>query len=362
MIAIDGARSATHKSDAASSRLPLLDGLRGIAAILVMLHHEPTYFGYEGLFPRAYLAVDFFFMLSGFVLTLSYEERLRTSSASGFLIFRICRLWPLLAVGIVMGAVQQFIWEPNHTSMVLAITAFSLLFLPVFAGNCGLYQLNGPQWSVTFELIANFVHAKFLSRLSDAQLLGFVGGSAVMLVLVGQKFGNLAIGDTVGNWWGGFFRVGFGYGLGVFFARRFGRSQPGTPLLWFWGLAIVPMILILLPVVPLPRAAGDCLAVLVLLPMAFWLAIRAQVGERFAGPLLLLGSISYPLYAIHVPVLAASRALAHGQPAETQLAIRAGSIAVIFVLSWALARSSLSKGIRLGRLPWLFQSRMQRVS
>lgn len=326
-------------------RLALLDGLRGVAAIAVVLHHEPAYFGSRGNFPRAYLAVDFFFMLSGFVLTLAYEPRLRSGLKSAdFMRQRMVRLWPVLAVGIVMGGSGALAANPSVRPLVLL--GLSLLLVPVLKGYGAIYQLDGPQWSVSFELIANYVHALWLYRLSNRALIAFAGVCALILAWQGWIWGGLASGDVVNNWWGGFARVGFSYTIGVWFGRKYqvGRGQ------WLvgrcWGLAAlpVPVILMTAPLWPLSNFAGDCLAVFLLLPSALWIAANVS-APPIAQPMLgWLGRLSYPIYAIHVPVVMLTAAKIHGLPDTAQSLARGLALLLVVVLAQLIAISPVGTG------------------
>jgi peptidoglycan/LPS O-acetylase OafA/YrhL len=333
-----------------SARLPVLDGLRGIAAVLVMLHHVSPYFGLPGLAQRGYLAVDFFFMLSGFVLTLAYEQRMGDGSAFRFLISRAARLWPLLCVGILISGAGQLALRHDAIAppYVLLVICCSLLFVPLAGANLGIYQLDGPQWSITFELIANFVHARLLCKLNDRRLLAFALTCGCVLAALTQWFGDAGMGGTVTNWWGGFFRVGFGYALGVWFGRRYrpaDRLELGRG--WWLALAPLPAILLLTPLLPVGPATADCMAIFVLLPATLWLTARVALPNGAVAPMLALGRISYPLYAVHVPIFAVAELLAAGRQPGVQMAIRAIAVATIVIAAWALANSRLAKGLRL---------------
>lgn len=329
---------------APSGRLPMLDALRGVAALGVVLHHEAPLYGAPGLFPRAYLAVDFFFMLSGFVLTLAFEPKMRRGMAVGdFMIRRFARLWPVLAVGVLIGAGWRM--SVGATAQLGLLTLCGLLLVPLRRGPGGLYPINGPQWSLAYELLANAAHALVLARLGNRALLVFVLVCAGVLAWCAHAWGSVGLGDTGRNWWGGFARVGFGYGMGVWLGRQFaaGRAPVGVGLAWAGGLTL-PLALFSLPWWPLGVISGDLLAAFVIFPPALWCA--AHVALRGGGLKIAdgLGRLSYPAYAIHGPVLiwGASLARAHGAQAAI---IRPLTLVAVLALAALLAISPLAHGI-----------------
>jgi peptidoglycan/LPS O-acetylase OafA/YrhL len=336
----------------AAKRLPLLDGLRGFVAIAVVFHHDNLLFGNTNPFSRAYLAVDFFFMMSGLVITLAYDERLRAGlDPSTFIRQRIARLWPVLAVGILLGGLSAML--NGQVTRGLILTALSLLLIPVLSGRGGIYQIDGPQWSVSFELIANYLHARILHRFGDRTVLKIALVFGIVLAGLAYRFGSVGFGDVVDNWWAGFARIGFGYTLGVWLGRRMlAEKRVGQAFdeWWLAKAAPIPAILLLAPWLPLSRALGDTVLVFVAMPAALWCAAHCDLqggAERLAG---WLGRISYPLYAVHVPVMVGMHSLA-----ERMSPLEAGWMimltpAVSFLLAVVLAASGLGySGARKSR-------------
>jgi peptidoglycan/LPS O-acetylase OafA/YrhL len=317
-----------------AKRLPLLDALRGIAALAVMLHHESGLYGTHWPLPRAYLAVDFFFMLSGLVLTPVMEPRLRAGlGAERFVVQRLRRLWPVLAVGVSVGGLHALLLGRADAALLLL---GGLMLVPMLKGAGGIYRLDGPQWSVSFELIANYAHARLLARLSDRQVLGVtLAMGATLAGLIGHV-GSVAMGDVVANWWGGFARVGFNYALGVWMGRRLAASAPMRGGLL--ALLPVPLVLGLMPLVPLPVAWGDGLAVFLLLPGALWWAAHATCPAPAERAARWLGELSYPLYALHVPLLVIGAGLIHHAPPALWPELRAGAMVAVLACAAALAR------------------------
>ncbi|WP_164852760.1 acyltransferase family protein [Novosphingobium umbonatum] len=334
----------------APSRLLLLDALRGLAAVAVMFHHEPILYGSAGYFPRAYLAVDFFFMLSGYVLTFAFEGKMQQGlRADLFLVQRLARLWPVLAVGILIGALGR--WWVGVTGHLWFLTLASLALLPVLRGRGGIYQLDGPQWSVTFEILANYVHALLLWRLSNRRLLAFVLACGALLAWQTLHWGAVTMGDITRNWWGGFARVGFSYGLGIWMARQAqaGRGRLNQGIAWA-GALLVPIALCTAPLWPLGVVAGDMLAVFVLLPPALWCAAQVRLSGVSARSASVLGKLSYPLYAVHGPVLIFGALLVRYHGASPDV-VRPLAILATFALGLALAYSPLARGFPLRLKP-----------
>ena len=156
----------------------LLDGLRGVAALLVVLYHVFEGFSFAGGSPvitfinHGYLAVDFFFILSGFVIGYAYDDRWQKGFTLGdFFRRRIIRLHPMVVMGAVLGAAAFLIqgsvqWDgtPVATSWVMVALLFAMFMIPAVPGcprevrgNGEMFPLNGPCWSLFFEYIGNIL-------------------------------------------------------------------------------------------------------------------------------------------------------------------------------------------------------------
>ena len=151
----------------------LLDGLRGVAALMVMWYHIFEGFATSPIdqnFNHGYLAVDFFFMLSGFVVSYAYDDRWKSSlTLKGFLKRRLIRLQPMVVMGVFLGAITFIIqgqkqWDgtPVTLSMLFLALLLNLFLIPAIPGsrpevrgNGEMYPLNGPNWSLFFEYIGN---------------------------------------------------------------------------------------------------------------------------------------------------------------------------------------------------------------
>lgn len=183
---------------------------------MVMLFHAELTFGIPTLFSRGYLFVDFFFLLSGFVLTLSIERDRMTSA--DFIRSRVRRLWPLAAVGTALGAVAAtFVGEQQGIALSLIL---ALLMIPSVLGSGRLFPLNGPQWSLFLELGANVAHALVLRRIDDHKLRVAVLVSALGLATTIMLFDANTLGPFAVNWKWALPRLAFSYILGIWFARK----------------------------------------------------------------------------------------------------------------------------------------------
>jgi peptidoglycan/LPS O-acetylase OafA/YrhL len=340
-------------------RYHALDAMRGIAALAVVVFHIGNDLNLR-VFPHAYLAVDFFFMLSGFVLTRAYEGRLRTSlCASRFVEMRLIRLYPLFALGVLLGTariVSKVVdAAPHPMNAAGAVLAFTMnaLMLPAPTSPTLLFPFNVPAWSLFLEIMINIGFAIFLYRTASRLLAVFCLAAGVLLALAISHQGNNDLGVLWSTAGFGLLRVCFGFSLGILLARLpgSGRKLSATALLPVAAFALVLAF-------PWPPGFGvicDLLAVFAVLPAILWLGARIELPRRLQPAGAVLGDISYPLYAIHFPLL---QIFFH--VCIRTLHLPAAPAATLFVagtawLSWYLAhrfdapiRRWLSGRVRLG--------------
>lgn len=286
-----------------SQRLGGLDLLRGVAALCVLAFHLDHFFpGVAGLFDRAYLAVDFFFMLSGFVLTRTYHERFSDGLGTReFMRLRLARLWPTIAVGALIGLASVH-GQYGNGDLALFL-ALNLALLPYLAGGV-VFPLNGVIWSIFFELIANAVHAAGLSKLRLAGLSWLalaMAGSMLMAATRLEAFGagSWDVGSWQGNFVAGLARVMLSYTMGtIIYLTRGSRASSGVPS-WAAPVLLVGAIIV-------GSSFGstwhfDLVFVVFVCPAVIVTGLAAPaLGERAAR---VAGDLSFPLYAVHVPVL-----------------------------------------------------------
>lgn len=330
--------SATPRS---LQRLPLLDGMRGIAALAVMLFHEAGLYGSRGLLTHSFLAVDFFLLLSGFVLARAFEPRLAAGmSTHGFMVMRLKRLYPLMALGTVLGAMQALLNGQPGTEVVLLL-GMGLTFVPQMAGATEIFPLNGPQWSLLVELIINLAHASGLARLPRLALLAISGACALLILRAAMRYGTLDLGWQQIGIWVGPVRAGFAYLLGIVMARTLVAKISAAPWLWLAPLVLLPAMMwamVLFP--PVPSLFSDWAVMTIGFPLLLLLALRSG-APGFAVPLLdWLGRLSFPLYAVHLPLLSLVALAAKGHP-DAALAIRLGGGVLVIGTAALLAETRL---------------------
>lgn len=314
-------------------RMPLLDALRTVAAIGVMLHHTPNLLGQPLLFSRTYLFVDLFFLLSGFVLTLSAEPKMRAGlSAAGFMRARIIRLWPIIAVASLAGA-AVFATQGN-LGQVLGLLVLALCLIPVFGFDTAIYPLNGPQWSLLWELIANLVHGLLLSKLGSRGLVILAATSGLLLIAAIEFAGWNGFGPNADYWWLAPPRIAWSYILGVWMARRWAERRPVPIVEWRIALMLPLVALVTLPWLPLSLAAGDMLAVIVVLPCLFWVAVATRPPRDQKIGLERVGAISFPIYALHLPCILGSIFLVGGRSRLSELLGVAACLALSVMIVW----------------------------
>lgn len=304
-----GARS--HAADGAQ-RFVLLDGLRGVAAFAVILDHVPG--GVLGdLLPGRYLAVDFFFVLSGFVLAHAYGRRLEQGwSPLSFMTARVIRLYPMYLLGLMIGIALSVLgllrgWMGPTWSDVLTTAMLGLLFLPAppmaaFGGG-SLYPFNGPAWSLFFELIANLIYA-LIARFLSWRVLGaiLILGAAAVIYTLNRHAGTGGPGWLWEHVDAGFARVMFDFFAGVAIHRV--RTLKQIPALPWWGALIGFLVVIAMPAPGEWRVVYDSAAALVLMPLLVALSAGSQVTGVVARICSTIGLLSYGVYVIHVPMFA----------------------------------------------------------
>jgi peptidoglycan/LPS O-acetylase OafA/YrhL len=296
-----------------AERFVVLDGLRGVAAFAVILDHVPG--GILGdLLPGRYLAVDFFFVLSGFVLAHAYGRRLEQGWAPlSFMKARLIRLYPMYLLGLILGLALSVMgllrgWVGPTWSDVLTTAGLGLLFLPAppmasFGGGA-LYPFNAPAWSLFFELVANLVYA-LIARFLSWRVLGaiLIGGAIAVTFTINRHAGTGGPGWLWEHLDAGFARVMFDFfaGIAIFRVSKL-RKFPALP---WWG-ALIGFLAVIAVQAPGPlRTVYDTLAALVLMPVLVALSAGSQVSGRLARVCATLGLLSYGVYVIHVPLFSA---------------------------------------------------------
>ncbi|MDL2406512.1 acyltransferase [Rhizobium calliandrae] len=282
-------------------RYASLDAMRGLAAFSVVVYHLQRPYA-----PLAYVAVDFFFVLSGFVIARAYSEKLSGGMPlRAFMKARYARLYPLFLLGTLYGLVQLLAyWKSSNDTVgdLLASLTTTLFMLPSpsFLTRSAtdilpLYPLNGPAWSLFWELLVNLAFALVLFRMRTRSLAVIVAVSLAGLVASVSFHRSLDLGWEWRSVDGGLARVFFSFVVGMIICRlRKGRPPVTT------YLALLPIVLIFgllfLPVYSLKFALLSCI---VISPLVVLAGTFLEIPERIQPLGIFLGYLSYPIYMCH---------------------------------------------------------------
>lgn len=303
----------------------ILDGLRGVAAITVVCFHIFEAYATSHLDQRinhGYLAVDFFFILSGFVVGYAYDDRWGKMKTMDFLKRRFIRLHPMVVMGALIGAVMFYlqgcsVWDVSKVTIaaLLVATFVNALLVPATPGTevrglGEMYPLNGPSWSLFFEYIGNVLYALFIRRLSTKALacLVLVAGSGLAAFAIIGPYGDICAGFTLTaiEFTAGFLRVMFSFSAGLFLIRIF-KPASVKGAFWICSLAIVALLAV-------PRIGGaehlwmnglyDTICFALFFPVLVYLGASGKTTDKYTSQLCnFLGDISYPLYMVHYPFI-----------------------------------------------------------
>lgn len=307
----------------------ILDGLRGVAALLVVLFHVFEVHSHgdhsKQIINHGYLAVDFFFLLSGYVISYAYDDRWSKMTLKDFFKRRIIRLHPMIIIGSIIGAIlfyfqnsQGLGWGSIHEVPVwkmLLVMLIGFTLIPVgkgldIRGWSEMHPLNGPAWSLFYEYIANIVYALVLRRLSKIILAILVLVAAGVTIHYALTNTN---GDIIGGWSVdstqlriGFTRLAFPFLAGMLLAK--------TAKLYYTKHAFLTASLLLVVLFSIPRLGGsenlwmnglyECFCLIIMFPLIVWLGAGGKVNGKKASKICkFLGDISYPIYITHFPIV-----------------------------------------------------------
>lgn len=294
------------------NRYAFLDGIRGMAAIFVVTLHTHQFWNVT--FSRSYLAVDLFFVLSGFVIAHAYDERLRNGNISpiNFLTIRLIRLYPVFFLSLFLCSLLAigFAIFKNHAnfddlSKIVTMILMTAFFLPThMTGRPDLFSINSPYWSLFFELITNMMYATIRPFLTNLLLSTIVISSALMIAAASYHHGNLDEGYS----WGfepiavALIRSVFGIFMGLLLHRhRVFLERHFSNLISPWFAFLVIAIVLSSPSAGLFNSIIDVLSVVIVFPVCVIFASQGR-SSKFERVLLTLGTVSYPIYVIHLPV------------------------------------------------------------
>lgn len=303
----------------------ILDGLRGVAAITVVWFHIFEAYATSHLdqnINHGYLAVDFFFILSGFVIGYAYDDRWGKMKITDFLKRRVIRLHPMVVMGALIGGVMFYfqgcpVWDVSKvTVLALFIATFiNALLIPATPGTevrglGEMYPLNGPSWSLFFEYIGNILYALFIHKFPTKVLAGLVlvAGCGLATFAIAGPYGDICAGFTLTGveFTAGFLRVLFSFLAGLLLYRLF-KPANVKGAFWICSISIVALLAV-------PRLGGadhlwmnglyDTVCFAVFFPFIVYLGASGQCTDKYTNRLCtFLGEISYPLYMVHYPFI-----------------------------------------------------------
>jgi peptidoglycan/LPS O-acetylase OafA/YrhL len=292
-----------------------LDGLRGVAALTVVLFHASPLFGLNifrnGYLHEGYLAVDFFFLLSGFVITYAYQQKLdRDLPTTEFFKTRMARLYPLYFLGLLIGGafsvVQMHAASPRHTPWGIAgVFLLGALWIPMpvsllgFSSN--IFPLNFPSWSLFYEVCVNIVHALFVRRKGWIYLGAVVLISGLARVVGAEHLHTVDAGNTRQGILYAFPRVIFSYFMGnrLFALWKSGRVRFRIPAL---GSALILVVVLAMPVSQHLQLRYELIVTLLVFPVLLLASVSAQPPRGLVKLFQAMGKSSYAIYVLHMPL------------------------------------------------------------
>ncbi len=303
----------------------ILDGLRGVAAITVVCFHIFEAFATSHLDQRinhGYLAVDFFFILSGFVVGYAYDDRWGSMKIKDFIKRRIIRLHPMVVMGALIGAVMFYwqgcsVWNVSKVGVIALFTAtfLNMLLIPATPGSeirgvGEMFPLNGPSWSLFFEYIGNILYALVIRKFSTKALaaLVFATGCGLASFAIFGPLGDICVGYSLTGteFTGGSLRLLFSFSAGLLISRIF-RPVNVKGAFWVCSISVVALLAV-------PRIGGaghlwangvyDTLCCVVFFPILVYLGASGKNTDKYTARICkFLGDISYPLYMVHYPFI-----------------------------------------------------------
>lgn len=303
----------------------ILDGLRGVAALMVLWFHIFEAYASSHIdqqINHGYLAVDFFFILSGFVIGYAYDDRWKTMTIKDFIKRRFIRLHPMVVIGAIIGAIMFYfqgcsVWDVSKVSvtMLLIATLMNACLIPAtpgfeIRGVTEMFPLNGPSWSLFYEYIGNILYAFFIHKLSTKVLSIWVvlAGCGLAGFAIWGPYGDICAGFSLTgkNILGGSLRLLFSFSAGLLLSRLF-KPIFIKGVFWICSLSVVILLAV-------PRIGGsenlwmnglyDTLCFAVLFPLIVYLGASGKTTDKLTTRICkFLGDISYPLYMVHYPFI-----------------------------------------------------------
>lgn len=325
-------------------RYEILDGLRGVAALMVVMFHLFETYSRGPAFQiinHGYLAVDFFFVLSGFVIGYAYDDRWDRMTTWGFFKRRLTRLHPMVIMGTLIGA-ALFFFSPAAFPLTREVEGWKfalcivmgLLMIPCgkgldIRGWNEMNSLDGPTWTLTFEYIGNILYALIFRHLPKAGLaiLCIVCAFFTLDLTMGwDVFGLFPEGahyNVIGGWalngqqiYIGFTRLLYPFLCGLLISRilpshRTQDNPSGSPIRikgGFWWCALAIVVILAFPCIGgkqgVPDGMFQAVSILILFPLIVLTgAGSVTAGAKSTAVCRWLGEISFPIYITHYPLI-----------------------------------------------------------
>lgn len=359
---------------ASKPRYEILDGLRGVASMMVVAYHLFETYSHDPLHQilnHGYLAVDFFFVLSGFVIGYSYDDRWTRMTLKDFFKRRLVRLHPMVIMGTLIGALLFYFGDCSAFPFISETPWWKLLLL--FLLSCTMIPavtswdirgweetnpLNGPTWSLTLEYIANILYALFIRHFSKTLLTIFVIGTGFLTIDLTMNLdvfnifsaNRNAAYTVIGGWsitpaqiYIGISRLLYPFFMGLLLSRinKLIKIKRG-----FWWCSILIIVML-----AMPRLGGqenmwmngayEAFCILAICPLIVAIGAGSDIkGKRSVAICTFLGEISYPLYITHFPLVYMQIAWANSHPDAPLGTVICLSVST-FILSIGLAYASL---------------------
>jgi peptidoglycan/LPS O-acetylase OafA/YrhL len=343
---------------------PILDGLRGVAAVIVVAFHifeANATNSYDQIINHGYLAVDFFFVLSGFVIGYAYDDRWTKLTIGGFFKRRLERLQPMVVLGTLIGAACFYFGDSSvfpviHTvpvwrMLLIMLIGCTLIPIPIswdIRGWQEMHPLDGPAWSLFFEYIANILYALGARKLSKTAL-------TILIIIAGAALIHFTVTDASGDVVGGWslskheLRIGFTRLIYPFFAGLL-LSRVIKPINIKNAFLLCSLLLCI--VFGMPRIGDfqhawenglfESLSIIFVFPLIVYLGasgdIKSKAGQKVCK---FLGDISYPIYITHYAFVYIYTAWVGNHAKEPHFAGALGYGVLTFVVSITVAYLSL---------------------
>lgn len=358
---------------ASKPRYEILDGLRGVAAMIVVAFHLFETYSKGPVFQilnHGYLAVDFFFVLSGFVIGYAYDDRWGKMSIGGFFKRRLVRLHPMVIMGTFIGAllyyfsdcaafppIGQTSWQKVIAMMLLGFTMLPATLNMDIRGWGETNPLNGPAWSLQYEYIANILYATVIRHFSKTVLAIFLAFTAFLTLNLTMNWDlfnvfeprNYAAYTVIGGWsispdqiCIGATRLLYPFFAGLLISRvnKLIKVKAG----FWWCSFLIAVILVM------PRIGGmdkmwmngiyESIVILFLFPLIVSMGAGSSVSGRSVSVCKFFGEISYPLYITHYPLVYVQVAWVRNHP-DASLGTSILVSVSIYILAILVAYASL---------------------